>query len=52
MKSPIVMDLEPLESCYSDLMVLKPAAGYYIGTTYTHDENSPTPGIVEPGRIS
>lgn len=49
MKSPIVMDLEPLESCYSDLMVLKSAAGYYIGTTYTHDENSPTPGLVEPG---
>lgn len=49
MKSPIVLDLEPLESCYSDLMVLKSAAGYYIGTTYIHDENSPTPGLVEPG---
>lgn len=49
MKSPIVMDLEPLETCYSDLQVLRSAAGWYIGTTYTHDENSDTPGLVEPG---
>lgn len=49
MKSPIVMDLEPLETNYSDLQVLGSNGGYYIGTTYTHDEFSDTPGLVEPG---
>lgn len=40
MKSPIVMDLEPLEPGYSDLQVMKSAAGYYIGTSYAmHDDD-------------
>lgn len=34
---------------YSELKVMKSAAGWYIGTTFTHNETSPTPGMVEAG---
>jgi hypothetical protein len=34
---------------YSELQVLKSAAGYYIGTLYTHPKGSEFEGLVEPG---
>jgi hypothetical protein len=46
MKSPMVQNLDciPDKSGYSELQVLRSAAGYYVGTLHT-DEN----GFVEPG---
>ncbi len=34
---------------YSHIQVMKSAAGWYIGTTFTHNEDSEYPGMVEPG---
>jgi len=34
---------------YSELQVLKSAAGYYIGTLYTNPSYSEFPGLIEPG---
>lgn len=46
MKSPMVQRLADEEAGgYSELMVLKSAAGYYIGTVYTDPET----GFEEPG---
>lgn len=39
----------PKTSGYSDLQVLKSAAGWYVGTTYTHGSDSEFAGLVEPG---
>lgn len=46
MKSPMVQNLECIKNkdSYSELQVLKSAAGYYVGTLHT-DEN----GFTEPG---
>ena len=45
MKSPLTnTDYITDKHCYSDMMVCKSAAGYYIGTMYTTPE-----GFLEPG---
>lgn len=50
MRSPMVQDCDPVnEHKYSDLQVLKSAAGYYIGTIFTNGEDDEFPGLEEPG---
>lgn len=53
MRSPMVRDLDCIKpedkKNYSDLQVLESGAGFYIGTTYQHPEDSEFPGMVEPG---
>ena len=52
MKSPMVENLSHLEpdeeGSYSELQVLQSAAGYYIGTMFTHTGGR-FKGLVEPG---
>ena len=49
MKSPMVQNAPYIpkseKCCYSDLQVMKSAAGYYVGTIYT----DPKDGFKEPG---
>lgn len=50
MRSPQVINVYGQDnSGYSELQVLKSAAGYYIGTLYTNGPDSDCPGLVEPG---
>jgi hypothetical protein len=48
MKSPLIQNADYIpeeeKKGYSDLKVMKSAAGYYIGTTFTDDT-----GFTEPG---
>lgn len=37
------------EGSYSDIKVMKSAAGYYIGTEFLHGDASDFCGMVEPG---
>lgn len=34
---------------YGPLEVLQSAAGWYLGTMYTHGKDSDHPGMIEPG---
>lgn len=40
------------QSRYSDLMVLKSQAGYYVGTLYQHPEGFEEPGSRDSGYFS
>ena len=50
-KSQLAQMYPDKEGEYTDLQVLKSAAGYYIGTLFIHynDSRSETPGLIEPG---
>lgn len=53
MKSEIVMNMESIsreeKARYSDLQVLQSPAGFYVGTIYTEDDGSQTPGSRDSG---
>jgi|TARA_R110000765_G_scaffold71994_4_gene139790 hypothetical protein len=49
-RSPIVEDVCPEEAGdYSDLKVMRSAAGYYIGTSYNDPDMGPVPGSRDSG---
>lgn len=53
MRSPMIRNADYIPAAdkqnYSELTVLESAAGFYIGTIYTHPAQSDTPGMPEPG---
>jgi hypothetical protein len=53
MKSPMIQTASYLDdkekSGYSDLQVLKSAAGWYVGTTFWNTEDVPGVSFMEPG---
>ncbi len=42
-------DCSITDGAYSDVKVMRSAAGYYIGTSFTHNETSDCAGLTEPG---
>lgn len=51
MKSPIIQQSDYIRNkqCYSELTVMKSAAGWYVGTWYTNSDGSKEPGSRDTG---